>query len=122
MKPVSGMIYTYFFICTRKMWYYSKGISMENGFENVEIGKLIDASSYAKEKKHILIDDFANIDFMKDNTIFEIKKSKKEKTSAINQIKYYLYILNKKGLNGIKCLCQLKSLAFGPRKVVHLHP
>lgn len=101
MKAVSGMTYAYFFICRRKMWCFSRGITLEEGNEDVAIGKLIDENSYGDEKKHILVDDYVNIDFMKDQTVFEIKKSKRERTAALSQIKYYLYVLNKKGINDL---------------------
>lgn len=81
------------------MWYCSKGISLEDENENVLIGKLIDEESYSRERKHILIDDYTNIDFMKDKTVFEVKKSSKQKEAAINQIKYYLYVLNQKNVD-----------------------
>jgi len=102
IRQCSGLLYSYYFICKRKMWYCQKGIGLEQENDNVLIGKLIDESSYSRERKHIMVNDYANIDFYKDTTIFEIKKSSKQKDSAINQIKYYLYILNKNGVCDLK--------------------
>lgn len=99
VRKCSGLLYAYYFICKRKIWYCRKGISLEEEDENVLIGKLIDEESYSRERKHILIDDYTNIDFMKDRTVFEVKKSTKQKEAAINQIKYYLYVLNQKNVN-----------------------
>ena len=98
MNYVSGLVYEYYHICHRKMWYVVNGISMESESENVQLGSLIDESSFSRERKHILIDEKACIDFMKDNTVFEVKKSSSEKGSAIAQIKYYLYVLKGKGV------------------------
>ena len=101
MKMVSGLTYAYFMVCPRKMWYSNHNINLENENENVQIGKLIDETSYGKEYKHILIDDYANIDFFKDKTVYEVKKSSKHIESAEAQLKYYLYILHIKNVEGI---------------------
>ena len=93
MEFVSGMIYEYYHVCKRKTWYAANGISMEEENESVQIGKLIDETAYNRERKHILVDVRACIDFLKDKTIYEIKKSSAEKQASIAQIKYYLYIL-----------------------------
>ncbi len=98
MEFVSGLLYEYYFICRRKVWYLANGISMENENENVQIGRLIDENSYGREKKHILIDESANIDFFRDKTVYEIKKSSSQKQAAIGQLKYYLYVLKQKGV------------------------
>ena len=98
-KYVSGLLYEYYFICKRKAWLSANGISMEDGYENVQIGKLIDENSYSREKKHVLIDENANIDFLRDDTVYEVKKSSKEEAASIAQIRYYLYVLHEKGLS-----------------------
>ena len=76
---------------------------MEQGNENVEIGKTIDEETYRREKKHINIDTIINIDFIKSKGILhEVKKSNKIEDASILQVKYYLYFLKKKGVENIK--------------------
>lgn len=99
MPLVSGLLYAYYHICPRKVWYVANGISMEGENDDVQIGSLIDRTSYGRERKHILIDEKACIDFMRDNTVYEVKKSSAEKEAAIAQIKYYLFVLHQKGVN-----------------------
>lgn len=99
MELVSGTIFEYYHICTRKTWYCANGISMESENENVQLGKLIDENSYSREKKHILINDCASIDFFKDSRVFEIKKSRSELDAAVSQVKYYLYVLKRNGVD-----------------------
>lgn len=101
MEHVSGLLYEYYHICKRKTWYFANGLAMEDENENVHIGKIIDENSYDRERKHILIDDKSNIDYFKNKTICEIKKSSSEREAAIAQIKYYLFILYNKGLTEI---------------------
>ena len=95
------MIY-YYFVCKRKLWYFVNDINMEQNSELVELGKLLDQTSYAKEEKSILIDNTINIDFIKGECILhEIKKTKSIEKAGIWQVKYYMYYLQEKGVKNI---------------------
>lgn len=95
------MIY-YYFICKKKLWFSVNGISMESENENVQIGKILDEMSYSYERKHISINNEINLDFVKKSDIIhEIKKSRKIEEASIWQVKYYLYYLKKRGVDGI---------------------
>ncbi len=99
MVKVTGVIFYYYYVCERKMWFFSRDIALEEGHENVEIGKIIDDTTYKRTKKHIQIDETINIDFLKDwEIIHEIKKSASIEEASIMQVKYYLYYLNNKGI------------------------
>lgn len=98
MKQITGTMYAYSYLCWRKLWFFAKDIVMEQENENVIIGKLIDQESYRREKKHLYLDDIVCMDIVKDNVICEIKKSSSQREMAIQQLKYYLYLLNKKGI------------------------
>lgn len=102
LKYVSGTIYSYSFLCHRQVWLSYHNLSMEQESELVEIGKFIDENTYKNERHNFLIDNTVNIDFIKKNIVHEIKKSDKEKQVAINQIKYYLFILKNHGFENIK--------------------
>lgn len=107
MKDITGTMYSYSFLCNRKLWLFSHNITMEHNSENVSIGKEIDSNSYSRQEKHLMIDGTVNIDFIKDGIVYEIKKSSKQKAMAVNQIKYYLYTLKQKGITapkGILCI------------------
>ncbi|BDU50907.1 CRISPR-associated protein Cas4 [Haliovirga abyssi] len=99
---ITGVMFYYYFVCKRKLWYFSKNISMENNSENVSIGKSIDENSYKKEKKHIMIDNTINIDFIEGyKVIHEIKKSKAIEEAGHWQIRYYQYYLKKNGVDNM---------------------
>lgn len=98
MKQISGTMYAYSYLCWRKLWFFAKDIVMEQDNENVIIGKIIDQESYRREKKHLYLDDAVCIDIVKDNVICEIKKSSSQHEMAVQQLKYYLYLLNEKGI------------------------
>lgn len=99
MKRITGSMFYYYFVCHRKLWCFYNEITMEDTNENVLLGKLIDENSYARENKHIMIDETINIDFIKDwKVLHEVKKSKSIEKAAIWQLKYYLYFLNERGI------------------------
>lgn len=95
------MIY-YYFVCKRKLWLSCNEISMESENEDVCIGKFVDENSYKAERKHLLINNEINIDFIKkDGVIHEVKKSRRIEEASIWQVKYYLYYLLNNGVEGI---------------------
>ena len=101
-SEITGIMVYYYFVCKRKLWYFCHGIQMEAENENVQLGKLLDASSYSRDSKHVLIDNMINIDFIRDkNEVHEVKKSKAIEDAGIWQLKYYLYYLKNKGVNDV---------------------
>ena len=99
-KQISGTMFYYYFVCKRKLWFFSNGIQLEEDNEDVILGKLIDENSYSKELKHISIDNTVNIDFIKDwKILHEVKKQKSIEEAGIWQLKYYLYFLKIRGIN-----------------------
>lgn len=99
MKKITGVMVYYYFVCKKRLWYFANGITMERESELVTMGKLIDEHSYSREKKNIMIDEKINIDFLQNwKIIHEVKKSDKLEEASIWQIRYYIYILKKKGL------------------------
>ena len=100
---VTGIMIYYYFICQRRLWYFANQINMEQNSELVEIGKIIDETTYTREKKQILIDNTINIDFVKNGAVLhEVKKTKSIEEAGIWQVKYYIYYLENKGVQNIK--------------------
>ena len=86
-SEITGIMVYYYFVCKRKLWYFCHGIQMEAENENVQLGKLLDDSSYSRDSKHILIDNIINIDFIREkNEVHEIKKSKANKLSKMYKL------------------------------------
>lgn len=100
---ITGVYVNYYYICQRKLWLFSKNITMEDKSDLVTIGKLIDENSYKREEKHIDIDNTINIDFIGNKgTIHEVKKSDSMENADLFQVKYYLYYLHKRGVENIE--------------------
>ena len=99
MRKITGVMVYYYFVCKRKLWLFCNDLTMEFNSELVGIGKLIDETSYKREKKNIMIEENINIDFLKDwKVIHEVKKSRKMDIAATWQLKYYMWILKEKGV------------------------
>jgi len=76
---------------------------MEQNNENVQIGSILDEKSYARDRKHINIDQIINIDFIREtNILHEVKKSRKIEEASIWQVKYYIYYLKVRGMEGVR--------------------
>lgn len=100
---ISGIMIYYYFICQRKLWYFLNEINMEQNSELVSIGKIIDETTYSREKKGILIDNTINVDFIRNGAVLhEIKKTKSIEEAGIWQIKYYMYYLEKRGVKSVQ--------------------
>ncbi|SDU06325.1 CRISPR-associated protein Cas4 [Desulfobacula phenolica] len=97
----TGTQINYYFVCKRKLWLFTRAIRFEDENEYVQLGKLIDESTYKRNKKQIEIGNI-KIDFIDNKgVIHEIKKSNKIEKAHIYQLKYYIYFLNKMGVKNI---------------------
>lgn len=102
MKKITGMDIYYYNVCQRKLWYFNSLIRMESDNESVQLGRIIDESTYSREDKHININDVINIDFIRNDILCETKKSRKIEEASIMQMKYYLYVLKINGADKFK--------------------
>jgi len=99
----TGTQINYYFICHRKLWFFSKYLPMESNSDAVLVGKVLHEDSYKRKTKEFMIDDKIVIDFIeKDGVINKIKKSNKMEQAHIFQMLYYLYYLKSKGLEKLK--------------------
>jgi len=101
---VTGTMISYYYICHRKLWLFYNKIDMEqiNPTSDVVIGRILSGSSFKYEKrKETRIDDSV-IDFLTFKgivVVHETKKSKSFESAHIWQVKYYIYLLKKYGID-----------------------
>lgn len=103
---MTGTQIAYYFLCHRKLWLFVRNIDMEHTSDTVAMGKFISESTYEREKHEIHIADDENeivLDFYdhKTKTIHEVKKSDKMEDTHIWQVKFYISVLDKKGVEGV---------------------
>lgn len=99
---ITGVMIYYYKVCTKKLWYFIHHIGMESHNPDVALGKLLDENTYLKADKNILINNEINIDFLDRNGVInEVKKSRKIEEASVFQLKYYIYYLRQRGIDGI---------------------
>lgn len=100
---ISGVEVSYYFYCKRRCWLFAHGLQMEHTSDLVYIGKVVDETSYTREKKGIDIDGVINIDWIdtKTGVIHEVKKSDSVEKAHEMQVLYYIWYLKQKGIEGI---------------------
>ena len=103
---MTGTQINYYFLCHRKLWLFTHKIDMEQNSDAVTMGKFISESTYKKEDHEIQIstdDGEIVLDFYdeKTKTIHEVKKSDKMEELHLWQAKYYISVLEEKGITGV---------------------
>ncbi len=94
-----GIQVAYATVCLRKLWLFSKGITMEHTSDRVALGKFLDETSFKREDG--FSDENVSIDFVtsrEDLIVHEVKSSKALEEAHIMQVKYYIYYLRSKGI------------------------
>ncbi|KRQ85888.1 PD-(D/E)XK nuclease superfamily protein [Caloramator mitchellensis] len=96
---VQGIKVNYYYICKRKLWFFSKGITMEDKNDRVLQGKLIHENSYQRSPaKEVMIDDLLKVDIIEDEYVREVKISSKMPLADKMQLIYYLFYLKQIGV------------------------
>jgi CRISPR-associated exonuclease Cas4 len=96
---VSGVQMQYYKVCKRKLWLFTKGITMENEHERVVEGKILHERAYPRlEEREILVDNTFKLDALDGEYVREIKISSKMSDADRFQMLYYLYELKKRGI------------------------
>lgn len=102
IMKATGVEINYYFVCKRKLWFFTHGINMEHNSTRVEIGKEVHEQSFSRNKKEIMIDNLICLDFIdKKLVINETKLTKSMQKATKYQILYYIYYLEKKGIEGV---------------------
>lgn len=95
-----GVKVNYYYVCKRKLWLFSKGITMEDTSDRVLSGKIVHEDSYQRNKnKEILIDDILRLDIIDKDYVREVKISSKMPIPDKMQLMYYLFYLRELGIN-----------------------
>ena len=111
---ITGTHFNYYQVCRRKLWLFSNGINFEQTSDLVFEGKLIHEESYPQrsEKYEEVEIDGIKVDFYdtKNKVIHEIKKSNKVETAHEWQLKYYLYVFECNGIEGVTGVLEYPTL------------
>jgi CRISPR-associated exonuclease Cas4 len=102
---ITGTHIHYYFNCHRQLWLFANGINMEQTSDTVYEGKVIHETSYSQRSERFKEVEIGSvkIDYFdqKNKIIHEIKKSSKLVESHRWQVKYYIYVFEKAGIEGV---------------------
>ena len=111
---ITGTHFNYYQVCRRKLWLFANGINMEHTSDLVFEGKLIHEDSYPQRSgKYEEIElDGIKVDFYdpKQKMIHEIKKSNKVEVAHEWQLKYYIYVFERNGIEGVTGVLEYPTL------------
>lgn len=118
---ITGTHIAYLYTCHRKLWLFANGIQMEHTSDTVSEGKLIADTTYldrARKYTELAIDGI-KIDFYdaRNKVIHEVKKSNKVEHAHIAQVKYYMYVLSRNGIDQPEAILEYPKLK--QRDLVH---
>lgn len=102
---IIGTHFNYYQVCKRKLWLFANGITMEHTSDLVYEGKLIHEESYPQRSAKYEEIEFEGIrvDYYDagNKVIHEIKKSDKVERAHEWQLKYYIYVFERNGIEGV---------------------
>lgn len=104
----------YYHICKRKLWLFGNGINMEHTSDLVTEGRLVHETSYsdrAARYEEVRIGGSV-IDFYdpKGKVVHEIKKSSAKEEAHVWQVKYYLLLFEREGIEDVVGLLEYPLL------------
>lgn len=111
---MTGTHFNYYQVCKRKLWLFANGINMEHTSDLVYEGKLIHETSYPQrsERYEELEIEGIKLDYYDahNRVIHEIKKSDKVELAHEWQLKYYIYVLERNGVEGVTGILEYPTL------------
>lgn len=111
---ITGTYFNYYQICHRELWLFANGINMEHNSDLVYEGKLIHEESYPQrsERYEEIEIDGIKVDYYdaKQKVIHEIKKSDKVEQAHEWQLKYYLYVFERNGIDDVRGILEYPKL------------
>jgi CRISPR-associated exonuclease Cas4 len=111
---ITGTHFNYYLICHRKLWLFANSIQMEQTSDLVFEGKLIHENSYPQrsEKYEEVQIGGIKVDYYdaRAKVIHEIKKSDKHEEAHEWQLKYYIYVFEQYGINGVTGILEYPKL------------
>ncbi len=99
---VTGTMVNYYHVCHRRLWLLTHNITQEQSSELVALGRLIHESSFVREHKEVMVFNRIRIDHTTTGQhliVHEVKKSGAMSVAARVQLLFYLYELERLGID-----------------------
>lgn len=102
---INATLINLYHVCRRELWFHAKGIRMEHTSDLVYEGRLIHEGSYSQRSTQYREVELpgGKVDFYdpKAKVIHEVKKSDKVEPAHLWQLKYYIYLFEENGIEGV---------------------
>jgi len=111
---INATLINIYHVCHRELWLHANGIRMEHTSEAVQEGKLIHETSYPQRAERFSEIQIGGsvIDFYdaKNKVVHEIKKSASMEKAHEWQVKYYIWLLDQHGVEGVTGMLEYPKL------------
>jgi len=111
---INATLINLYHVCRREMWLHANGIRMEHTSDIVADGKLLHDTSYLQRaEKYTEIEiGGSKIDFYdaKNKIVHETKRSDKAEEAHEWQVKYYIFLFEQNGIEGVTGLLEYPKL------------
>jgi CRISPR-associated exonuclease Cas4 len=111
---INATLVNLYHVCLREMWLHAHAIRMEHTSELVAEGKQLHEHSYPQrsEKYQEIEIGGSKIDYYdaKNKVVHEIKKSPSKEIAHVWQVKYYLWLLEQQGVQGVSGILEYPKL------------
>lgn len=105
---------SYYHFCHRRLWLFAHNLNMEHTSDIVLEGKVIEQQSYKQRaSKYTEIEiGRVKIDFYdkKNKIVHETKRSNSYSEADVWQVKYYIYVLEQTGMEGVSGILEYPKL------------
>lgn len=112
--PINATLINLYHVCKRELWLHANSIRFEHTSDLVYEGKLIHESSYPQrsERYEELEIEGIKLDYYdsKNKIIHEIKKSDKVEAAHEWQLKYYIYVLERQGVEEVTGILEYPTM------------
>lgn len=107
---ISGTEVHYGVLCERKLWWFTRGMEQEHGYDRVAEGRLLQEETYAGRSRDLMLDGALRIDGLDVEgegieavvTVHEVKMSRGARRAQRMQLLYYLYALRQRGVEQVQ--------------------
>ena len=119
---ISGTLINLYHVCKRELWLHANGIRMEHTSDTVAEGKLIHETSYddrATRYEEVEIGG-SKIDFYDptEKVIHEIKKSDSMEEAHLWQVKFYIWLFEQEGIDGVTGIIEYPTMRHRERVIL----
>lgn len=91
---LSGVMFQYYVVCERELWFLSRDVEIERNNPAVVRGTNVDDTAYADKRRDLRVDGIIALDVLDSGEVLEVKPSSAMVEPARLQLLFYLWYLD----------------------------